>query len=140
MGIKEETSQDPTTQRLMDLYFATVDKPNSVASGDNTLHLEEDTLAAFVEGGLSDRESKPVMDHLVRCGFCLKTSAELIRLQNHFSEEPAKVVPKESVRISDVLSNILQKILGTSDATVFAHEESPEDEKDSPEEDKKEEE
>ena len=141
MGDKEETIQDIKTQRLLDLYFASASSPSSIGVDKNLKHLDADTLAAFVESSLSLRETEPVVSHLVECGFCRKSSAELIRLQFQFSAEPARMVAKESEtsRISEVLSGLLQKILGTSDAAVFAHEESDQNkekakqEKDDPE-------
>jgi hypothetical protein len=121
----EQTTQDVETQRLLELYFAVASEPSSRVADKGGRHIEGDTLAAFVESSLSLRESEPVVAHLVDCGFCRKTSVELIRLQNEFSAEPiADVVRQgESSKISQVLSNLLEKLIGRGDATVFAHEE-----------------
>lgn len=129
MGDKEQTIQDVKTQRLLDLYFAEASGPNSRVADKSGRHIDADTLAAFVESSLSLRESEPVAAHLVDCGFCRKTSAELIRLHNEFSTRPVRDVVRqgESSKISEVLSSLLQKLLGSSDATVFAHEESEEE-------------
>ena len=126
MGIKEETIQDVETQRLLEFYLTKAGKPSSRIADKSGRHIDADTLAAFVENSLSLRESEPVVAHLVDCGFCRKSSAELIRLQNEFSAEPMRDVVHqgESSKISEVLSGLLQKLLGTSDASVFAHEES----------------
>lgn len=128
MGDKEQTIQDVKTQRLLELYFAAASEPSSHIDERSGKHIDADTLSAFVESSLSLRESEPVLSHLVDCGFCRKTSAELIRLQDEFSTQNARVaVPGESSKISEVLSGLLQKLLGTSDATVFAHEENEEE-------------
>ena len=129
MGDREKTIQDVETQRLLEVYFAAVSAPRSRVADKTGRHIDADTLAAFVESNLSLRESEPVVAHLVDCGFCRKSSADLIRLQNEFSAEPVKDVVRqgESAKLSEVLSGLLQKLLGTSDATVFAHEESEED-------------
>ncbi|HKP67637.1 MAG TPA: hypothetical protein VJV05_00035 [Pyrinomonadaceae bacterium] len=129
MGDNEQTIQDVETQRLLELYFASASEPRSRAADKTAKHIDADTLAAFVESSLSLRESEPVVAHLVDCGFCRKSSAELIRLQNEFSTEPVNDIVRqgESVTISEVVSGWLHKLLGTSDATVFAHEESEEE-------------
>ena len=137
MGNKEQSMQDVETQRLLELYFAAVSEPSSRIADESTRHIDTDTLAAFVESSLSLRESEPVVAHLVDCGFCRKTSVELIRLQNEFSAEPVRDVVRqgESSKISQVLSSLLEKLLGTSDATVFAHEETDEEKEKSKKED-----
>ena len=129
MGNKEQSMQDVETQRLLELYFAAASEPSSRIADKSARHIDTDTLAAFVESSLSLRESEPVVAHLVDCGFCRKTSAELIRLQNEFSAQPVADVVRqgESSKISQVLSNLLEKLLGTSDAAVFAHEETEEE-------------
>ena len=123
MGDKEQTLQDVETQRLLELYFAQASVPRSHVVDRTGKHIDPDTLAAFVESNLSLRESEPVVAHLVDCGFCRKSSAELIRLQNQFSAEPVRDVVRqgESSKISEVLSGVLQKLLGTSEAAVFGH-------------------
>lgn len=128
MGNKEQIIEDVETQRLLELYFSAASEPSSHIDEKSGKHVDADTLAAFVESSLSLRESEPVVAHLVDCGFCRKTSAELIRLQYEFSTEPVMAaVPGESSKISEVLSSLLQKLLGGSDATVFAHEETDEE-------------
>ncbi|MCO6511171.1 MAG: hypothetical protein J5I65_10315 [Aridibacter famidurans] len=88
-------------------------------------HLDGDTIAAFVEGNLSEREARPVNSHLVDCSFCRHRSAELIRLDLEFAEETAKAPEAKPAptKVSDVLSGILGKILGAGEGAVFAHQE-----------------
>ena len=119
-------------QGLLALYLAARKSGGTAAP---TPHLDEDSLAAFAEGTLSEREAKPMIAHLVDCGFCRHITAELVRLDMAFAEETETVRPMaeaaEPAKISQVLSNLLSRIFGTNDsAAVFAHEEK-EEEKDS---------
>ena len=45
-------------------------------------HVDEDLIAAFVEGRLTDTECKPVLSHLAACGLCRRTSAQFVQLEN----------------------------------------------------------
>lgn len=98
----------------------------------NENHLDEDTLTAFVEGTLANRESKPVVSHLVECSFCRHITAELVKLEIVFAEETVSKVryKTEPTKVSEVLDGILSRLFGTSDGAAFAHEEKPEDEND----------
>lgn len=118
--------QEIKIQGLIDRYLAT--RPKSNLSGS---HLDQDTLAAFTEGTLSEREALPLVMHLADCSFCRHISAELIRLDLEMADQtPAAAVPStasEPAKISDVLSSLFAKIFGTTDAAVFAHEEKDEE-------------
>lgn len=119
--------QDIQIQGLLDGYL------RSQASKDNlTLqaqHLDEDSLAAFTEGNLSEREAQPIVRHLVNCSFCRHVTTELVRLDLAFADEEIKVVTVESrpVKISEVLNGLLSRILGANDDAVFAHQEKEEE-------------
>ena len=88
-------------------------------------HLDDDTLSVFVEGNLSEKESKPIIRHLVACSFCRNITAELVRLDFAFTETDIEVTAdtKKPAKISDVLSNVLSKIFGGDTEAVFAHQE-----------------
>jgi hypothetical protein len=103
--------QELQIQRLLARYL-TSNTSNTAETG----HIDDDSLSAFVEGTLNERESAPVVSHLVDCWFCRHTTARL-----ETAGEPS--------RISEVLSGIFSKIFGTTDATVFAHEEQEKKEK-----------
>ena len=106
-------------------------------------HLDEDTINAFTESRLDERQSAPVVNHLVDCSFCRHRTVELVRLTMFFDaqDEPvaARETASEPVSVSSVLSGILSRIFGSGDAAVFAHEERPDDEeKSDPEADEEE--
>lgn len=112
-------------QGLLDRYLN-----RQSASGLSTQenHLDDDSLTAFVEGNLSERESKPIVSHLVDCSFCRHVTAELVRLDLAFADEQVQTVVEENQpsRISEVLSGLFAKIFGTGDSAVFAHNEAEE--------------
>ena len=119
--------QDLQMQGLLDRYL------RSRTSGRNLIlqgqHLDEDSLAAFTEGNLSEREAQPIVSHLVDCSFCRHVTAELVRLDLAFAEQEVEIaaVENQPSKISEVLSNLLSRIFGTSDEAVFAHQEKEED-------------
>jgi hypothetical protein len=99
-------------------------------------HLDEDTLSAFVEGGLSESEAKPIVSHLIDCTFCRHVTSELVRLDLAFAETAEArqpVAEPEPSRISEVLNGILSRIFGTRDGAVFAHHENDDKKEDSSE-------
>lgn len=124
------TPQEAAIQNLVAQFLKarSASEFNRAADGP---HLDQDSLAAFTEGTLSEREAKPVVSHLVDCSFCRHVTAELIRLDMAFAETPATAAIAETAepsKISEVLSGLLSKIFGTADNAVFAHEEKKEDE------------
>ena len=130
-------SEDNRIQGILGSYLSNLSQelPDNV----NARHLDEDTLNAFVEGRLSEREAFPMVDHMVDCSFCRHVTSELVRLDLAFADEPVAVIQEvaEPSRIAEVLNGILSKIFGLRDgAAVFAHNE---DEKDKQEEEKEEE-
>jgi hypothetical protein len=103
---------------------------------DRTLenHLDEDTINAFTEGRVSEREALPLVNHLSDCSFCRHKTMELVRLDLQFAEMDGPVAARETseapASISSVLSGILTRIFGSSEAAVFAHHEETDDEED----------
>ncbi len=121
---------------LLDRYLASRKALKSSAA-ETSLHLDEDSLAAFAEGTLSRRESAPVLSHLVECGFCRHKTAELVRLDLEFAETTLageRAGSHEPSRISTVLSELFSKIFGPTEGAVFAHEEKNDEEKPSADE------
>jgi hypothetical protein len=120
-------TQEIKIQGLLDRYLQFRSSNTSYSGKDN--HLDEDSLTAFVEGKLGTRESPTIIKHLIDCSFCLHVTGELAKLNLVFAEDEA-VIPisaKEPMKISEVLSGLLSRILGTSDNAVFAHQEEKEE-------------
>jgi lipase chaperone LimK len=120
--------QDIQIQGLLDRYLRSQNSKNNSALQQQ--HLDEDSLAAFTEGNLSESEARPIVSHLVDCSFCRHVTAELVRLDLAFADENVQVAATENQpsKISEVLSNLLSRIFGTSDGAVFAHEEKEQEE------------
>lgn len=119
--------QDIQIQGLVDRYLRLQTATNNkVLPGE---HLNEDSLAAFTEGNLSEREAQPLVSHLVECSFCRHVTTELIRLDLAFAAEAVRetAVENQPSKVSEVLNNLLSRIFGSNDGAVFAHQEKEED-------------
>ena len=131
-------SEEGKIQSLLEAFLRSRPTLKSSAA-ETSFHLDEDALAAFAEGNLAERESEPMVNHLVRCGFCRHKTAELLRLSLEFegiTPEPAPLASEPST-ISGVLSGLLAKLFGSSSSenAVLAH--GDEDAKDGEPEEKK---
>ena len=120
-------SQDIQIQGVLDRYLRSQNSSDAFTTQER--HLDEDSLAAFTEGNLSEREAQPIISHLVDCSFCRHVTTELIRLDLAFADEEVQIAVGETQpsKISEVLSNLLSRIFGTNDSAVFAHQEKEED-------------
>src|SRR5688572_16555046 len=117
-------------QRLLDAFLLSRGTLKSSAA-ETSFHLDDDSLSAFAEGSLSERESLHFVRHLVDCGFCLHKTAEIVRLDLEFegaTPDHAVAPAAEPSRISEVLSSLFARIFGGTDQTVFAHNEDEKDE------------
>lgn len=128
---------DIKIQGLLDRFLKVRSVENTAVISQD--HLDGDTLSAFVEGNLKEREAKPIVSHLVDCSFCRNITTELVRLDLAFESSPQRetVTETQPTKIADVLGGILNRIFGSNDGAVFAHhededkkEEKPETEKD----------
>lgn len=130
-------SEELKIEKLLNLFLnARVSGDvNSEAVGE---HLDDDMLSAFVEGELNSSESLPVVNHLVDCSFCRNVTAELVKLDLQFADEPLvqSVVEEAPSKITQVLNGILAKIFGNNEGAVFAHQEPDEEDEDESERDK----
>jgi len=119
--------QDLQIQGLLDRYLRSQssDKDSTSLQGQ---HLDENSLAAFTEGSLTEREAQPLVRHLIDCSFCRHVTGELIKLDLAFAGEEAQAIMVEDQpsKISEVLNNFLSRIFGTNDNAVFAHQEKEE--------------
>ena len=122
------TTEDLMIQGLLGSYLRFRSTNESL---NNDKHLDDDSITAFVEGNLSERESTPILSHLVDCSFCRHVTAELVKLDFAFAgeEAPVPVIESAPTSVSNVLNNLLSRIFGTSDSAVLAHQE-PEEKED----------
>lgn len=95
------------------------------------MHLDEDALSAFVEGRLSDRESAPLIKHLIACGYCRHATSQLVRLEAETAQAVASaedLVPEEPGLIRRLLEDLAARVLPSSqEDTVFAYHAPAED-------------
>ena len=120
---------DMRFQGLLERYLRL--RASDGTSMSTNLHLDEDTLAAFIDGNLSMRETTPVVAHLSDCSFCRHKTTEFVRLDLAIAgadTPPDTSVQREPSRISSVLDGTIQRLFDTDRATVFAHEEKSNDE------------
>jgi hypothetical protein len=121
---QQNDTQNAKIQGLLARYLELRSRASGADIRNN--HLDEDTLNAFTEGSLSEREAWPIVNHLSDCGFCRHKTTELVRLELQFADMDEPVMVRETsepVSVSSVLSGILSRIFGSTEAAVFAHEE-----------------
>ena len=125
MEMETTEQNDPqftTIRSLLDRYLRARESGRSAGSVSG--HLDEDSMSAFVEGTISERESGPVISHLVACSFCRHVTAELITLDAALAGNAAvtgQPLSAEPSRVSEVLSGVLDRIFGSTEPAVFAH-------------------
>ncbi len=122
--ILEESNIQKLLDRYLRLRVSGKNQPNQ-----DEQHLDEDSLAAFVEGSLFKREVQPVVSHLVNCSFCRNITAELVKLNSAFAAETAQIPTEKGAAssISEVLQGLFVRIFPSGDNTVFAHQEAEEE-------------
>ena len=87
-------------------------------------HVDEDVIAAFVEGRLTDLECKPVLSHLAACGLCRRASAQFVQLENQIDDESSPLTgDEEPGRLEGFLSRLRSAIPSLNEEAVFAYEE-----------------
>lgn len=121
------SSEELKIQGLLD-RFLRFRKVNS-SFDDQGHHLDDDSLTAFVEGKVSERELPSMLKHLTDCSFCLHITTELAKLSETFTEDEfvAHAPVSEPTKVADVLSGLLSRIFGATDGAVFAHQEQEND-------------
>ena len=87
------------------------------------VHLDEDAMSAFVDGLLSENETRSIISHLTSCGSCRGFTARLIRLESTFTaEDESKMAEETPSRLRRFLEGITSQVIpsGSEDA-VFAY-------------------
>jgi len=87
-------------------------------------HLDEDVIAAFVEGRLLDNECQTVLAHLAACGACRRASAQMVQLENQVDAEPASDFAEDPGRLESLLSKFGSLVPSTGEEVVFAYQDS----------------
>ncbi len=113
---KTETIREMIAQRL-----------NAVAAAELSQvplqpHLDEDVIAAFVEGRLLDNECQPVLAHLAACGACRRASAQIVQLENQIDAEPASDVAEAPGRLESLLAKFGPLVPTAGEDVVFAYQ------------------
>jgi len=119
---KKDCIRDLVAQRLKSVAASELSSIPAVA------HIDEDTIAAFVEGRLSDTECTPVLSHLAACGLCRRTSAQFVQLENQIDDEVAPAGDEEPGRLEALLSRLRSAVPSVTEEAVFAYEEKREEE------------
>ena len=97
----------------------------NVSSGP---HVDEDAIAAFVEGRLADDECQPILSHLAACGLCRRASAQFVQLENQIDAEvTSSAAEEEPGRLEAMLSRLRSVVPSVSEEVVFAYQ-NPEEE------------
>src|SRR5215813_8916376 len=120
---KTETIRGMIAQRLKVVAAA------ELSQVPNQLHLDEDVIAAFVEGRLLDNECQPVVAHLAACGACRRASAQIVQMENQIDAEPATDVAEEPGRLESLLSKFGSLGPSAGEEVVFAYQDSEDKEK-----------
>ncbi len=87
-------------------------------------HLDEDILSAFVEARLTPDESSPVVSHLISCGVCRRTTAQLVRLEFELADsDEAATAEEHPNRLSSFLNGLAAHLAPPSEGdAVFAYQ------------------
>ena len=111
---KKDCIREIVAQRLRSVAAAEL---SNLPAGS---HIDEDSIAAFVEGRLTDNECKPVLSHLAACGLCRRTSAQFVQLENQIDDEisPAE---EEPGRLEALLSRLRSTVSVGGEEVVFAY-------------------
>ncbi len=127
---KEENfiSKELKTQKMLDRYLRLKISADGLTVEGK--HLDEDSLTAFVEGNLKQRETQPIVNHLVNCTFCRHKTAELVKLEAAFADDESNfaINKNQPAKVSEVLNGLLSRIFGNNENAVFAHQEKEESE------------
>ncbi|MGZ5435295.1 MAG: zf-HC2 domain-containing protein [Pyrinomonadaceae bacterium] len=127
---KKDRMREAVAQRLKSVAASEL---SNLPAGS---HVDEDLIAAFVEGRLTDNECKPVLSHLAACGLCRRTSAQFVQLENQIDADIVTPADEEPGRLEALLSRLRSAVPVANEEVVFAYENPKEDaegEKNTPE-------
>jgi anti-sigma factor ChrR (cupin superfamily) len=87
-------------------------------------HPDEDTVCAFVEGRLEEAASSQMVSHLIACGSCRHTTAQLTRLDPQINAENDSLLQAEGPgRVRLLLEDLASRVIPSSqEDVVFAYQ------------------
>jgi len=117
---------DKLAATIREMVHARLARHASIASarGAGLAHLDEDQLNAFVEGRLSDAESRPFVAHLVACHACRRATASLARLQAELGDVEIETVieQEEPGRLRRLLERLTAGVASTHEEVLAYHD------------------
>jgi len=87
-------------------------------------HPDEDTVSAFLEGQLDEAGSSQMVSHLITCGSCRHTTAQLTRLDSQINTENDSPLTDEGLgRVRLLLEGLASRVMPSSEEdVVFAYQ------------------
>ncbi len=87
-------------------------------------HPDEDTVSAFIEGRLEEAGSSQMVSHLITCGSCRHTTAQLSRLDSQINAENDSPLKDEGLgRVRLLLEGLASRMMPSSEEdVVFAYQ------------------
>ena len=89
-------------------------------------HLDDNTVAAFLEARLTEDESGPVVSHLIACSACRKLTAQLVCFDSDLDDSAFNVAEDESHGSLRQWFEDFKAGLSSSSEEVFAYQNPPE--------------
>lgn len=121
MTRQQKKHEPPTISYLIEQRL----KERSLGESTEVLaHLDEDTITAFVEARLEGAEYSSAVSHIIKCGECRSTTAQLVRLEFELDESNEGVEFDEtSSRVGAFLSGIAANLIPSNqEDSVFAYQ------------------
>lgn len=87
-------------------------------------HPDEDTVSAFVEGQLDEAGSSQMVSHLITCGSCRRTTAQLTRFDSQINAGNDSPLRDEGLgRVRLLLEGFASRVMASSEEdVVFAYQ------------------
>ncbi|PWT79529.1 MAG: hypothetical protein C5B44_06735 [Acidobacteria bacterium] len=101
---------------------------SKVNAASSDPHLDDDTVAAFLEARLTEEESGPVIAHLVACGSCRRLTAQLVSFDSNVDDSYVDTGEREDQGSLRQWFEDFKAGLSSSNEEVFAYQNPPETE------------
>jgi hypothetical protein len=121
----KEPQEYDAMRDLLHYYLRSGSRAATAASSGE--HLDEDRLAAFIEGRLTEGESAPVIRHVATCSICRHATASLFRLPVEADEDEAESIRRPERRSIPSIPDFLPSAITSSAPTVFAYQDPTKD-------------